>query len=231
MKLRRGFIDVKRLATIGVNNIVRTPWLLDYIKSAVKPLEYVNNNNNELFKSISYYTLYNGQKLTLKTFVDDFYDIEERRTILTEGNEESYSFYGYVDNEGNYVDEIDPNQTSLNGYNTLVDNFFNEYTLEVDIEGNKPLYGYMMFNPGNPLQDVEEEYITDSYNEFIYTSEDASSNYKYIWFLENKTTDGLVIYLHEDVYDLLTQQQLETLYEIVGKYIIQPLTYKIDKYN
>lgn len=232
MKLRRGYIDIKRLTTIGVNNIIRTPWLLDYIKSAVKPLEYTNNLNVELFKSISQYTLYNGQKLTLKTFVDDFYDIEERRTILTESNEESYSFYGYIDEQGNYIDEIDPNPTTFNGYSTLVNGFM-EYTLETEIEGNKPLYGYIKFNPGlNALQDVEEEYILDSYYEYIYTAEDGSGDgLQYMWFLESKTTGGLIIYLHEDVYNSLTPQQIETLFKLVSKYVIQPITYRIDKYN
>lgn len=232
MKLKRVFIDVKRLATISINYIVRTQWLLDYVKSIAKPLEYTNNQNVDYFKNISTYTLYNGQKLTLKTFVDDFYDIENRRTLIEEGNEESYSFYGYIDESGNYVNELDPNETSFNGYSTLVNGFM-EYTLEDEITGNQPLYGYIKFNPGtNALQDVDDEYILDNYYEYIYTAEDGDgAELNYMWFLEDKSSDGLIIYLHDDVYNSLSTEELEFLYNVVAKYIIQPYRYTIDKYS
>lgn len=230
MILKRGFIDVKRLATIGINNVVRTPRLLNYVKCIAKTLEYGNNldvlNNTEL----SNYVLYNGQKLTLKTYVDDYYDLLDRRTIIDENREESYSFYGYNDSNGTYFDEIDPNPTTFNGYTTAVGDVIT-YVLEADIAENPSLYGYIRFESLEALQDVDLEYITDNYDEYIYTSENSEGTDRYIYFLEAQVEEGLIIYIHEDIYNALTQEQLDTLYGILGRYIIAPVRYRIESYT
>lgn len=229
MKLRRSFIDVKRLATISVNYHIRRKWLLDYIKAAVKPLEFININNITLFNKLSKYVLFNGQKLSLKTFVDDRHDLIDRRTVIEESSETSYSFYGYNIESDTFILEVDPNPDTFNGYIDVIDGKL-IYTLEDEIENNDPLYGLNRFNPGiYALQDVVEAYILNKYFDYIYTSEDASSGLKYMWFSEGKFNEGLVIYLHGSIYDLMTDVELEELYNILSKYIIQPISYKIDR--
>lgn len=227
MKLKRGFIDVKRLATIGINKVVRTPWLLDYVKCIAKTLEYSNNLQIETNDSVANYVLYNGQKLVLKTFVDDYYDIVDRRTLIEENREEDYSFYGYVNDSGTYYDEIDPNPTTLNGYITSAFT----YVLESPIATNPTIYGYIKFESLEALQDVDLEYITDNYDEFIYTSENSEGTDRYIYYLETQSDEGLIIYLYEDIYNALTQQELDNLLDILGRYIISPIRYKIESYN
>jgi hypothetical protein len=228
MILKRGFIDCKRLTTIGVNNIIRSPWLLDYVKCLAKPLEYSNNDQVIFNKTIANYVLYNGQKLTLKTFIDDFYDISDRRTIIDENKEEGYSLYGYNDN-GKYYDEVDPNQTTLNGYTTQIGNIIT-YHLEADLN-NPTIYGYVKWEALDALQDVDSEYILDNIEEYIYTSDNSQGDNRYLWFLEGQLEEGLIIYLHNDIYTSLTTEQLDTLFGTLDKYILSPNRYKIEGYN
>lgn len=229
MILKRGFIDVKRLATVCVNNVIRQPWLLDYIKCISKPLEYTNGVQVSYSKTMAEYVLFNGQKLSLKTYVDDKVDLVDRRTIIEEDREEGYSFYGYYNNNKEFELEVDPNETTFNGYATYtLDDY--SFTLEGDLS-NPVMYGYVKWSDLDALQDVVDEFILDNYEEYIYTSDNDTSNDNYIYFLEQQTGEGLIIYIHNDIYTSMTQIQKDELLGIIDRYIISPNRFKLDGYN
>lgn len=229
MKLKRSFIDVKRLASIGLNSLIRTNWLVDYVKSIAKPMEYINNQQVSLHNELSEYVLFNGQKLSLKTYIDDNYDIVGRRTVITENKVSAYLFTGYYDyNIGTWYKEPDPVTTTFNGYcSNFTGNTYN-FILEEDLD-NQPMYGYVLFNIGDYLIDVENEAILDSYEDFIYTSSDSNDSNNYIFKLESSGDEGLIFYLHSDIYNNMTDIDKETLVSKLERYVIAPITYRLDE--
>ena len=226
MILKRGFVDAKKLATSAINRTIRTPWLLDYVKCLVKPFEYSNNSLIKTQNMLSEYTLYNGQKLVLKTFIDDYNDFSGR-TIITENKEEQLSLYGSYNGDV-FVDEVDPNPTSIDGYAIYSST---GYTfVSENLTPQSIMYGYIKYESFEALQDVDDEYIIDNYDEFIYTAENDENGNRYIYFLESQSEEGLIIYLHEEIYNNMTEQELKDLFAKLGKYIQQPIRYKIDSY-
>jgi len=173
MILSRTFIDVKRLATTTINYLTRTIWLLDYVKSIIKPLEYTVSqwiNDSNLIKQ---YVKYNAQKGVLKVFVDDEIDIIEKRTYITEERLESLNLYGYAKFTGNkytWMPEYDPNPTNIYGYTSFTGNSY-EFIPETNPHPII-LFGYVVFQVFEALQDVDSIYIKDWYDEYIYTATD-----------------------------------------------------------
>lgn len=230
MKLRRNFIGVKRLSNIGVNNKIRKQWILDYLKSLIKPLEYTSNLSDYYCKESAKYVLYNGQKLSLENYVNDEWDIIERRSWIGENEDPSLSFYGYLDENGDWVTEYDPNPTSFYGYATGATN--DEFVLETDPDP-KTLWGYVMFSNIEPLETTETggtEYLYDNALENIYTTEGGDSN-DYIFILEGSDVIGCYIWIHEDIYNLMSDEDKEELLGHLGKYFIAPTTYELRSFS
>jgi len=228
MKLRRTFIDAKRLSTTCLNYVVRSTWLLDYVKSITKPLEYTNSSFDKKSKELSEYVLYSSQKQSLKVFLDDNYDIVENRSYITENTQESLALYGYLNSDGEYVIGNDPNRSGLYGYSPFLgDN--PDYILETD-PTPQILYGYNIYLAVTSLQDGNGYYIKDADDLFIYTSDpDYTSNY-YEWYLERRGEVDIIFWLHNSVYDLMTEQQKSNLLSKLARYVPAPYTYNLDKF-
>ena len=237
MILNRNFIDVKRLATTSINYISRSVWLLDYVKSIIKPLEYTVNqwvNESNLIKKFVKYT---SQKGSLKVFVDDEIDIIEKRTYITESTEETTNLYGYCDinmETGKYtwIKEVDPNPTTVYGYAEFDGESEFNYTYFHEVNP-KPLklYGYVIFQVFEALQDVNPEYIKDWYDEFIYTNENDITINQYTWKLEGKTEFNIIFWIHADIYDLMTDQDKQNLLAKLAWYVPTPYTYRLEQFT
>ena len=231
--LKRGFIDCKRLSTININPVIKSKWLLDYVKAIAKPLEYSNNQQVNINSTCSEYVLYNGQKLSVKTYVDDKHDIVDRRTLIEENRNEMFSFYGgYDESTGKFIYETDPNPTTFNGYSDPESIVFNSndvysFILEEEIEENSLLWGYILYKDYH-LIDSLDQFIIDSLGKFIYTADVTDS---YVYILEAASEYGLIIYIHNSIYNNMTTDDLNKLKGELSKYIIAPIKYEILGYN
>lgn len=227
MKLKRLFIDTKRILVLSVNYFQRTKWLIDFIQAISPALDYINKKNIKVFNRVGDVVKFTGQKLSLKTFIDDKYDIIERRTLIDENREESYGFYGYKFKD-EWKSEIDSNPTSLNGYYNFDTKL---YTLEDPIEENPIIYGFLRYLNRDALKDVELEYILDSYFEFIYTLENQGDSIRRHWFLEKQAESTALIKIHNTIYNNMTVQEKEALQIILRRYVIEPIRFEIDGYS
>lgn len=245
--LKRGFLDCKRLICLGLNKVTREVWLKDYAKVLASEIQNMNSKDVLFQNETSGYVLYNGQKLTLKTFVDDQVDIIERRSIINENDAASYSFYGSVSGEGNsytWEFEYDPNPTAFYGYSELAGSpgIGSEYIWVREIEVGSPglpdinpaLYGYIQYLSSDYLIDVDDESILDSYEEFIYTLESDYEPSKYYWVLES-IIDGyrINILIHNDIFTTLSTQEVDTLKGKLKRYIQAPYdeSFGVEGYN
>lgn len=222
MKLKRGFLNAKRLLCIGLNYNTRELWLLDYVKSIGKGLQDLNSQEVLFEREAAEYVLYNSQKLSLKTFVDDKVDIVDRRSIIQDNKFESYAFYGYEE-DGVYYYETDPNPTVFYGYSIEVGDTY-EWEIETisPEDENPPIYGYSMAINGDSLLDVLEDPISDVYEELIYTIENAGAESEYNWFREAQKGDRLTILIHNDIFAGLTEYEKDNLKAKLKRYIIGP---------
>lgn len=237
MILSRNFIDVKRLATSAINYITRSIWLLDYLKSIIKPLEYTVNQWVTESNLIKKYVKYSAQKGSLKVFVDDEIDIVEKRTYITENVEETLNLYSYCDIDmetGNitWIKEVDPNPTTLYGYNIFDGpSEFGYVWVHEDNPTPLTLYGYTVFQVFLALQDVDSVYIKDWFDEYIYTSEDDITINQYKWYLEGKNGEDIVFWIHSDIYSLMSDQDKQTLVAKLARYVPCPYTYRLEQFT
>lgn len=224
MKLKRTYLDVKRLATSVTNiNFRGFQWILDYIRCIVKPLQTSNNDFQKHAKDVSENVLYTGQMLSIKTLVDDKVDFINRESYITDNYFTSLTMFGYNNSE-TYFLEPDPNPTDLYGY---YDYNTNEFIIETpDVEVLSTL-GYVEFGNMEPLQDVNSEFILDSTNDFIYTL-DGEITDTYTFFREGfSEATNLTIWIREAIYNTLTSYYIQYLYSLVYKYIKAPVTFDI----
>lgn len=233
MILKRNFIDVKRLATSVSNYYIRSKWILGYVKSIVKPLEFTNSLWISNASDMREYVLYSSQKESLKTLVDDEVDYIEQRSYITENTEEQLALYGYVRWLGNdkyeWVKEVDPNPTQLFGYINWLGGDTYEWVKEED---PKPLrlYGYAAFQVLEALQDVDSEYIKDWFDEYIYTSENDITINQYKWFLEGKSGYDITFWIHSSIFELMTDQDKQKLLNKLSRYVVAPYTYTLREF-
>lgn len=233
MILKRNFIDVKRLATTVSNYYIRSKWILDYIKSIVKPLEFTNSLWISNASDMREYVLYSSQKESLKTLVDDEVDYIEQRSYITENTEEQLSLYCYANWLGNdkyeWKIEVDPNPTELFGYINWLGNDNYEWVMETNPNPLK-LYGYAVFQVLEALQDVDSEYIKDWFDEYIYTSENDITINQYKWFLESRSGADIIFYIHNSIFSLMTDQDKQRLLSKLSRYVVAPYTYELRQF-
>ena len=230
MILSRTFIDVKRLATTCINYYTRSKWLLDYVKSIIKPLEYTVNQWVKYSNDVKDYVKYSNQKGSLKVYVDDQVDIVEQRSYITENIFESLVLSGYAQFEPNsdkytWVKEVDPNPTSLSGYASFTGDTY-QYILEPEYDENLKLSGYVSFQSLTALQDTNSIYLKDLNNEYIFV-EDGSITNSYKWILEGSTSFDIIFWIHADIYNAMSIQERETLLAKLGRYVTAPYTYTL----
>jgi len=223
-KLNRGFINAKRLITIGVNANTRELWLMDYLKCIGKSLQSTNNVDNSFEKETRKYVLYNSQNLSLKTFVDDEVDVIGKRSIIQDNTFENWTTYGYTNPAGGYEREIDLTPKVIAGYSTFdgTNPFDYDFTREEIPETaiNPPMYGYTVYLDLTALREVSTDIIHDSYEDIIYTSDSAGNEESYKWTREFQVGDRLTILIHNDVFNLLTVNQKNTLLGKIKRYVL-----------
>lgn len=230
MILQRTFIDVKRLATTSINYLTRSKWLLDYVKSIIKPLEYTVNQWVKFSNDVRDYVKYTNQKGSLKVYVDDQVDVIEQRSYITENIFENLVLTGYAvfePNSDNYtwVKEVDPNPTKLSGYAVFTGDTY-QYILEPQYDTNQKLSGYVSFQSLTALQDTNSIYLKDLNDEYIFV-EDGSITDSYKWILEGSMSFDIIFWIHFDIYNAMTEQERETLKAKLGRYVTAPYTYTI----
>lgn len=230
MILSRNFIDVKRLATTCINYYIRSKWLLDYVKSIIKPLEYTVNQWVKYSNDVRDYVKYTNQKGSLKVYVDDQVDIIEQRSYITENVFEKLVLTGYAQFEPNsdrytWIKEVDPNPTKLCGYADFTGDTY-QYILEPEYDENLKLSGYVSFQSLTALQDTNSLYLKDLNNEYIFV-EDGSITNSYKWILEGSTSSDIIFWIHADIYNSMSVQERETLLAKLGRYVTAPYTYSL----
>jgi len=216
MRLNRGFLNTKRLVTIAINPMIRQEaWIPDFAKSMVKGLQISNFNDVAFQKSIAEYVNYNGQKVSLKNFIDDQIDVEARRTIIIENNIiGDYSLYGYGEP---WTVEYDPTPNSMYGYYdngwilepesdyiTLTGYYDNGWVLEekteisINIYIHNDVYSTLTTNQLDELTAKLNRYIIAPYNNSFeikgyetYVTYDGavSENYINTGIIPNETTN------------------------------------------
>ena len=62
----------------------------------------------------------------------------------------------------------------------------------------------------------------NSYEEFIYTIENALNESDYVWIRESQAGDRVTILIHDDKFNELTQDEIEELKGKIKRYIIAP---------
>jgi hypothetical protein len=221
-KLRRGFLDTKRLLAISLNYNTREGWFVDYVKAIGKGLQDLNNQEVAFENEVKDYVLYNGQTESLENYVDDQVDIALRRTIIQTNTFETINMYGYYDQEGNWQLEYDPRPTTLYGYTTGAGENYGWEREEDPSDTNPPVYGYIMYSNQLPLLNVTLDPILNSYEEFIYTIENALNESDYVWIRESQAGDRVTILIHDDKFNELTQDEIEELKGKIKRYIIAP---------
>jgi hypothetical protein len=233
MKLRRGFLNIKRLLLIAINYNMRVQWLIDYVKSIGVAMQNLNSQEVLFEYEVKDYVLYNGQTLSLENYADDQVDIIERRSYIESIAFPSYAFYGYLDENDEWVYEVDSNPTTLYGYTSDAGpNYVFERENDPE-DDNSPLYGYIGYIYGGKLRDVSGDPIISMYDEFIYTLESYFLETDYIWFKEAQAGDRLTIWVHNDMFNELSSVEIEELREKLKRYITAPYSdaFSIKGYN
>jgi len=230
MILSRTFIDVKRLATTCINYYTRSKWLLDYVKSIIKPLEYTVNQWIKYSNDVREYVKYSNQKGSLKVYVDDQVDIVEQRSYITENIFETLVLTGYAQFEPNsdkytWIKEVDPNPTKLSGYASFTGDTY-QYILEPNYDENLKLSGYVIFQSLTALMDTNNLFLKDINDAYIFV-EDGTITNSYKWVLEGKIEKDIIFWIASEIYNAMSVQERDTLLAKLGRYVTAPYTYTL----